>query len=118
MPNREAFGRLFDHCPFLVPIGWFVFGYLKLRSPQCLNSMWNDFFGRRGNQEVGMDGSRGRRTASGISFSRGGCIITLREQNHHDRSIRCCSRLGCSASLYAMNGTQETSTRTKIQKFS
>ncbi|RWV87340.1 hypothetical protein GW17_00050675 [Ensete ventricosum] len=55
---------------------------------------------------VGMDGSRGRRTASGISFSRGGCIITLREQNHHDRSIRCCSRLGCSASLYAMNGTQ------------
>ncbi|XP_065000751.1 uncharacterized protein LOC135634303 [Musa acuminata AAA Group] len=53
-----------------------------------------------------MDGSKGRRTATGISFSRGGCIITLREQNYHDRSIRCCSRLGCSASLYAMKGTQ------------
>lgn len=53
-----------------------------------------------------MDGSKGRRTATGISFSRGGCIITLREQNYHDRSVRCCSRLGCSASLYAMKGTQ------------
>lgn len=52
MPNREAFGRLFDHCSFLVPIGWFVFWVLKLRSPPYLNSMPNDFFGRRGKHEV------------------------------------------------------------------
>ncbi|CAL9149222.1 unnamed protein product [Musa hybrid cultivar] len=54
----------------------------------------------------GMDCSMGRRTASGIIFSKSGCSITFREQNHHARSIRSCSRLGCGANFYSMKGTK------------
>nr|XP_009414799.1 PREDICTED: E3 ubiquitin-protein ligase MBR2-like isoform X2 [Musa acuminata subsp. malaccensis] len=53
-----------------------------------------------------MDCSMGRRTASGIIFSKSGCSITFREQNHHARSIRSCSRLGCGANFYSMKGTK------------
>lgn len=47
-----------------------------------------------------------RRTASGIILSRGGCSITFREQNYNDKDIRYCSRLGCTANLPTINGTQ------------
>ncbi|XP_074572737.1 uncharacterized protein LOC141829219 [Curcuma longa] len=53
-----------------------------------------------------MEGSMGRKTASGIIIRKGGCSITFREQKFHDRSIRYCNRLGCCASHYAVHGTQ------------
>ncbi|KAG6507117.1 hypothetical protein ZIOFF_032458 [Zingiber officinale] len=53
-----------------------------------------------------MEDSMGRKTASGIIISKGGCSITFREQKFHDRSIRYCNRLGCCASRYAVQSTQ------------
>lgn len=52
-----------------------------------------------------MEDSMGRKTASGIIISKGGCSITFREQKCHDRSIRYCSRLGCCASFHSKKGT-------------
>ncbi|KAG1326905.1 E3 ubiquitin-protein ligase RLIM [Cocos nucifera] len=53
-----------------------------------------------------MDGNMGRKTAIGLVFSRGGSSLAFREQNFEDRSIKYCSRLGCSTRLYSMNGIQ------------
>ncbi|KAG6515555.1 hypothetical protein ZIOFF_025980 [Zingiber officinale] len=53
-----------------------------------------------------MEDSMGRRTASGIITSKGGCSITFREQKFHDRSIRYCNRKGCCASRYSIKVTQ------------
>lgn len=48
----------------------------------------------------------GRKTAIGLVFSRGGSSLAFREQNFEDRSIKYCSRLGCSTRLDSMNGIQ------------
>ncbi|WOK95017.1 E3 ubiquitin-protein ligase [Canna indica] len=53
-----------------------------------------------------MDDSMGRRTATGIIFTKGGCSITCSEQKYHDKRIRYCSRLGCCASIYSAKDTQ------------
>nr|XP_029122133.1 uncharacterized protein LOC105050815 isoform X2 [Elaeis guineensis] len=46
------------------------------------------------------------KAAGGHDFSRKGSGIVFIDQNHEDRSIQDCDRLGCSTSLNSMKGTQ------------